>query len=569
MHPKSSGERLRIGLLLDSLIQPRWVAKMLGQVTDLPLDLSLVIINENADSSDSSAGRFERWKRVWANNDFLLYALYKRFERRFYELPLDPFVPTDITPLTEGLPVLRVRPRQTRFCDYFSDEEVDEILQYDLDVALRLGFRIIKGRVLEIARYGVWSYHHGDNREYRGGPAGFWEVMEGNSVSGAVLQILTENLDAGKIIYRSFCRTDRLSVRTNRSNYYWKAAAAVPRKLRDLHEQGPEGLDADTSDQTYDPYSKRLYTKPTNREMVRFIGRMGTRRIKNHIEGIRSSPQWFLAYRFHGRRDSESTVPLTSFYNFTHVIPPRDRFWADPFPIRREGEHFIFLEEYLYSRGRGHISVMQIRRDGTRSKPSPVLEQPYHLAYPFLFEWKGELFMIPETVENRQIEMYRCIDFPDKWKLESVVMKDVEAVDATVVQINGRWWMFTNVAQEGAVDWDDELALFHASDPLGPWTPHRKNPVKTDVRSSRPAGGIFRMNGELYRPAQDCSESYGHSISINRILQIDASNYEESCVSKILPNWAPGLVGTHTINAASGLTVIDGRRRRKKFRWKG
>ena len=66
---------------------------------------------------------------------------------------------------------------------------------HNLDVAISFGFRILKGRALRIAKHGVWSYHHGDNHINRGGPAGFWEVLEGSPVIGSVLQVLDEDLD--------------------------------------------------------------------------------------------------------------------------------------------------------------------------------------------------------------------------------------------------------------------------------------------------------------------------------------------------------------------------------------
>ncbi len=52
----------------------------------------------------------------------------------------------------------------------FPPEAVERIRAADLDVLLRFGFNIIRAQILETARYGVWSYHHGDNREYRGQP---------------------------------------------------------------------------------------------------------------------------------------------------------------------------------------------------------------------------------------------------------------------------------------------------------------------------------------------------------------------------------------------------------------
>jgi hypothetical protein len=143
-----------------------------------------------------------------------------------------------------------------------------------------------------------------------------------------------------------------------------------------------------------------------------------------------------------------------------------------------------------------------------------------------------------------------------------VLLDKIRAVDATLAEVDGRWWMFANIGQERASrwsDWNEELHVFHAPSPLGPWTPHRRNPVKSDVRSARPAGRLFRLGRDLYRPAQNCAVRYGHSITINQVVRLTPSEFREVPVSAILPHWAAHLVGTHTINSVRGLTVIDGR----------
>ena len=111
----------------------------------------------------------------------------------------------------------------------------------------------------------------------------------------------------------------------------------------------------------------------------------------------------------------------------------------------------------------------------------------------------------------------------------------------------------------------DELHLYHADSPLGPWTPHRRNPVKSDVRSSRPAGRLYRQADGLYRPAQDCSQRYGHSLVLNRVTRIDPDQYSEVEVSRILPGWEESVLATHTCNRLDDLTVLDCLLRRRRF----
>ncbi len=123
-----------------------------------------------------------------------------------------------------------------------------------------------------------------------------------------------------------------------------------------------------------------------------------------------------------------------------------------------------------------------------------MLERDCHVSYPLTFTWNGSWYMIPETAQNRTVELYRAVDFPHRWEFELVLLSDIEAVDATAAEIEGSWWMFVNIGVEGASTWD-ELHLYSAPTPLGPWVPHARNPVKSDVRSARPAGRVFSRGG--------------------------------------------------------------------------
>ena len=272
--------------------------------------------------------------------------------------------------------------------------------------------------------------------------------------------------------------------------------------------------------------------------------------------------QWFLAYRFGGFE----TGPSVTLSGLTHLFPPTDRKWADPFPVTEGGRFYIFMEELVRKTGKGHLSVLEIDPSGVVDGPVPILETEYHLSYPFVFKWRDEYFMVPESRRNRTVDLYRCTAFPFGWEHVDTLIDDVGAVDATLEEINGRWWMFTSIAPDGASA-KDELHLLYADSPLGPWQRHAGNPVKSDRSSARPAGRIFRAGGELYRPSQDCSAPTAHdyAVTVNRIVRIDTSGYEETEAFKILPNWAEGLIATHTFNVSDGLVVVDGLRRRGRF----
>jgi hypothetical protein len=553
--------RLRVGLLVDSLVQPRWVRHVVEDIENSSVaEIVLVVKNEAKETGDGRRGLLGKLR---ANGNYLLYAAYTKVDEAISKVRQDAFEKVSISDLVVGRPVIEVTPAMTKHSDYFSPDDLLAIRVYDLDVALRFGFRILRGEALTIAKHGVWSYHHADGLINRGGPPGFWEVMLGEPLTGSMLQVLTEELDNGKVLYRSWSSTnEKFSVRRNKNNYYWKSSAFVLRKLLELYECDGCGLpDEGSSKTTFRPYHHRLYQKPTNAEMVPLLSKLAGRAAKKLLRDAVYLEQWCLAYQFKSGADNGSDA----LYRFKYLIPPKDRFWADPFPVKVRDKYFVFFEEYIYRKDKAHISAVEMDTGGAVGVPFKVLEKEYHLSYPFVFEWQDDYYMIPESGANRTVELYRCHSFPSEWQLESVFMEGVRAVDTTVAEVEGTWWMFLNIASDDVSYNYDELYLFHAESPLGPWQPHRRNPVKSDARSARPAGRLFRWKGELYRPAQDCSGHYGYAISINRIVRLNPQEFREEEVSRILPAWNKSVIATHTLNSCGGLTVIDCKIRRSKF----
>jgi hypothetical protein len=99
---------------------------------------------------------------------------------------------------------------------------------------------------------------------------------------------------------------------------------------------------------------------------------------------------------------------------------------------------------------------------------------------------------------------------------------------------------------------------------LGEWKPHRRNPVKSDVRGARPAGGLFWSGNRLYRPGQICTPLYGSGITVNRVTRLNLDEYHEEEDHRIVPR-DPRTLGIHTFNRAGDLTVADAFERRPRF----
>ena len=549
--------------MLDSFVVPAWIAKILRDIraTDF-LHLCVVVLNAS-EAPPAQPVRRTFWQRLRRIKNLktlreklspVLYTWYEQRDYRNYKAKMDPFEKVDVRDLLDSAETIRVVPFKKKFVDRFTPEDVARTRAADLDVLMRFGFRILKGEVLSCARYGVWSYHHDDNRSYRGGPALFWEVYEGNPVSGTILQVLSENLDGGKVIYRSLSATQPRSLVRNRSGTYWKTAAFMLRRLTDLHR---DGWDYITSLDTYnepDTHTRGIFRRPTNLQMVNFLTKIFVRRAYQGLLYRFFDDQWLLGVRRH----SGGNLNPADLSGFRLIRPPRDRFWADPFLFQRGGRTYVFFEEYRQVAGKGVISCLELDRQGNWSQPEVVLERDFHLSYPFVFEWRGEVYMVPETGSNRTVELYRSTDFPRGWVLEKVLMPDVDARDATLFEDGDRWWMFVTMCVPGGPS-TDELFIFHADSPLGPWQPHPRNPVVSDVRCGRPAGRLFRYQGALIRPGQDSTVCYGRAITLSRVEVLTETDYREVPAGTIEPRWAPGLLGTHTIDWNADFVVIDGK----------
>jgi len=247
------------------------------------------------------------------------------------------------------------------------------------------------------------------------------------------------------------------------------------------------------------------------------------------------------------------------------LVPSRDRYWADPFIVNEGNRHYIFIEEKIHATGLGRIACLTLDADGDLMSHQVVLERLYHLSYPFIFEKGGETYMLPETAQNRTLELYRCTRFPDQWQLHSTIMTGIYAVDATLLEYQSKWWLFANIKEEGGSSLD-ALHLFHADDFLsGPWTPHPRNPVVHDIRSARPAGRIFAENGKLIRPSQDNSRRYGYALNFNRITKLNEIEYEEVKESSLEPQRHGKFLAVHTFNRSNEWIVMDAVIRRWKF----
>jgi hypothetical protein len=532
---------MNVGIILDSFVVPKWIEKVITDIIKVEtVELKVVLVN-NKYSPDKILKR--------NTSKHFLYMQYCKLDYKYYSTKVkdNAFekvnVESQLTQLNNSINVIRVN------TNVIAPHEIGKLREEKLDVIIQFGISEITTHLNGLCKKGIWFFPHDNFGEgYFAEPKFFRSMFNRCDPLKLSLNTFLEDPEKSRIIYKSQSPVTRDSLFFNSNAVYWKSSEIILRNLRNLHV-GNIG--------NFNKYEGLLIkqgetTIPNNIETINLLSNLTLEKIKSRL----FFEQWFLAYK-EIKGDKE---------DYTVIKPPLDRFYADPFIIKKDNRTFIFFEEYIYSKGKGDISVLEIDpKTNTCSTPITVLDKSYHLSYPFLYEWEDEIYMIPETSGNKTIELYKATKFPYEWELVKVLIDDINAVDATIMHHNNKFWMFTNVFVDGSSSLD-ELHIFHSENLLGEWKSHRMNPVISNASSARPAGKIFSNDGKLIRPSQDCSFSYGYSVKFNEVVQLTEEAYSEKHISEMDPSWLKNNKGTHTYNFNEDYEVIDGRMlERRKF----
>jgi hypothetical protein len=297
-----------------------------------------------------------------------------------------------------------------------------------------------------------------------------------------------------------------------------------------------------------------IYTLPTNLQVAMFVFKCVDAWVRDQFQGLMTVDSWNVGVVH---------APIQKFLEpdfkpDVKWLPYKKKgmFIADPF-IESSGERTeILAEEFDYDLNRGYIVRVRLNSRGG-ADVERILDNKRHLSYPYILHHNGINYVIPESSATREISLYRVDDRGGGLTRVGTLVKNFAGLDASIIRHEGRWWMFTT---DGDGAKDSNLHLWYADDLEGPWNPHAVNPVKLDIRSSRPAGTPFHHEGKLYRPAQNCSVTYGGSMILNRVLCLTPTKFQEEPVRELRHDGdSEYRYGFHTLAAGDGITVIDGR----------
>ena len=430
---------------------------------------------------------------------------------------------------------------QGKYVNYFNKSDCQKIKDLKLDVLLRHEFKIIKGDILNIPKNGIWSFHHGDNDINRGGPPGFWEIMFNQPVTGVTLQILTEELDGGKIIEKGFYSTKKI-FSLNQKFIYEKSVEVILKNLRFLHLNGfIKSLPSKT-------YTKKMLTTPNTFWILKYCFFC----IKNIFSRTKNIFLKFMNYKLNcwSILSKKGRIFSSDLSEAKFIKAGKDEFWADPFVISFESKNYVFFENYSYKLKKGKISCGILSEEGIKDV-CDVLELDYHVSYPFVFKMNDDFFMMPETCEAKRLEIYKAVNFPNKWQLYSKGFEGEGIADPTLfLDKKKNIWLFVNKAKELYDDYNSELYIYKIDDlKLTTIIPHKLNPVIIDSRRARSAGNIFVEDGKIIRPSQNNIHSiYGYGLNLLEIKELSLENYKEELIKMFEPNFKDDLVGVHHVS---------------------
>jgi len=342
-------------------------------------------------------------------------------------------------------------------------------------------------------------------------------------------------------IFDIYSPTDSLSVKRMSNNHFWTCYSRLLKAL-----QNYSLCSVDDFHQRLKKINQDEKTKKIKLNFSKIFISLFKKKYLNDSKS--SNEQWSLLYSLEKKLSFD-------FKNFKVLSPTQDRFWADPFVIYQDGRYFVFFEEFMYDKKKGHISFVEMDVNGCYSKPKKILEKSYHLSYPHIFKYDSSIFMIPDSVENKSVDLYKCEDFPNKWKFVKTLLHG-EFIDSDILFHNEKCWIISGEKSEN-LPYVDTAIIHYSGSLFDDFTPHFKNPVISNYNWARNAGKIFAMDNKLIHPTQSYSRGYGSGINLNEITQLSASEFTIKEIKKLEPDWDNSYSGMHTINHSEGLTIID------------
>ena len=385
------------------------------------------------------------------------------------------------------------------------NKNLKEIKNKKFDILIRSSSNILTNDFFKISKFGILSYHHGDYKKFRGSPAGFWEVLKKERNTGFMIQIINKRLDYGNIILEGFLQTKSFFL-LNQAELYKKSNIYLKKILLDFSKN-----------------KKFLFIKKRKKGKI-----YETPKVYNQIKYVCQTIKVLTKKIFVDNYNFKLALFKLDNISAPLIIKSdKKKFLADPFLINHYDKTYCFAEEYDHVKKRGHIVCINLNKQQPNKKI--VLNENFHLSFPFIFKFKNNFFMCPDSSDISEIRLYKSSNFPLKWRFYKTIKKNINSVDNIIFKKNNLWWLLTNIDRSNSQDFSHDLSIFFSKE--GPlthrWKSHPQNPIKINSLESRNAGLIFEKNKIIRVSQEQGFDNYGENINFHEIKLINKKEYVE------------------------------------------
>jgi hypothetical protein len=238
---------------------------------------------------------------------------------------------------------------------------------------------------------------------------------------------------------------------------------------------------------------------------------------------------------------------------------------ADPFMLAVGETWYMFFELTNLFNNKGEIALATSQDGLEWTFEQIVISEPFHMSYPYVFEWENDIYMVPETGRNKSVRLYKADRFPTDWTFIATLLEGGRFADTSFFRSDNRWWLFTDAGIDAK---SPLLRLYFADELQGPWTEHPSSPLANgDPHISRPGGRVIVVDDTPYRFTQNVYPVYGTELRAFEIYELSTTTYGERQVGD-KPILGPGTdtwnrhgmhhMDAHQLADGSWLACVDG-----------
>ncbi|SDD92427.1 hypothetical protein SAMN05421636_102333 [Pricia antarctica] len=531
---------IQFGILCDSTHLYTWQETVIKKlVAECDVELKLVVFEK--------AGQIDTYPISLQNSYSRIGFLWNLFYRHKVKKKSKALKKVETGRLFKDIPKIHCNFITVDRLTQLEAADIEKIKDAGLDFMLNFASVQFSGTILNTAAYGIWSFWFGELGKYDGPTPCFWEIYHKDLLSSAYLIRVTDGSDLTSVLREGHLKTDIL-YHKNLDNIHFETTG-WPLKLCHDIRTGQAGNFTNTRNIKLG----RQISCPSNLQLLNFFGIQLSQGLKKAYNLIFYTDYWNIGIVFSPIQEFLDTEKKPVVQWFPNLV--KSHFMADPFGILFKGKLYVLYEDFRFDQGLGKTASFLVD-NGKFMENKIVIAEKFHMSYPFILEYENNIYCIPETHQANQVRLYRATDFPKKWKLEKVLIENYAGIDSTLFEYNDTWFLFSSNKNSGH---RYNLNIHYSNSIFGPWREHPKNPVKTDIRSARPAGTMFIHNGEIFRPSMDYSEKIEGRITLNKISTLTIDDFEEEFHNIVHPfKNAYYSDKVHTLSQIGSYTLVDG-----------